>query len=63
MTARLYRLSELHQKLDDRLRQEARRLVPDQFRLMELKRRKLRVKDLLARAARRPMRFSQLSRG
>ncbi|KLI64546.1 YdcH family protein [Aurantiacibacter marinus] len=63
MTARLFRLTELHQRLDERLRYEMRRLTPDQFRLMELKRRKLRVKDLLARAARRPMRFNQLSRG
>lgn len=63
MTARLYKLSELHQKLDDRLRFETRRLVPDQFRVMELKRRKLRVKDLLARVARRPIRFGRLASG
>jgi|GEM_PF-1797251 len=63
MSARLFKLSELHQKLDEKIRHEMRRLTPDPFRVMELKRRKLRVKDLLARVARRPMRFGTLSRG
>lgn len=49
MKARFYKLTELHQKLDERLRREIARRAPDQFAVMALKRRKLRVKDLLAR--------------
>ena len=49
MTARFFKLTELHQKLDTALRLEIARKLPDQFTVMALKRRKLRVKDLLVR--------------
>ncbi len=49
MKARYYKLTELHAKLDTALRREINARAPDQFRVMALKRRKLRVKDLLAR--------------
>ena len=56
MSARLFRLTESHQKIDAALRDEQRRRAPDWFRLVQLKKLKLRAKDLmhrLARAARR----------
>ncbi len=49
MTARFYKLTELHAKLDTALRREINRRAPDQMKVMALKRRKLRVQDLLAR--------------
>lgn len=49
MTARFYKLTELHAKLDTALRREINRRAPDQLKVLALKRRKLRVKDLLAR--------------
>jgi hypothetical protein len=49
MTARFFKLTELHAKLDTALRREINRCTPDQFKVMMLKRRKLRVKYLLAR--------------
>ncbi|MDE1467330.1 YdcH family protein [Aurantiacibacter sp. D1-12] len=49
MTARFYKLTELHQKLDTALRAEIARKLPDQLKVMALKRRKLRVKDHLVR--------------
>ncbi len=49
MKARFYKLTELHQKLDAAIRREIRRRSPDQFKVMTLKRRKLRVKDMLSR--------------
>ncbi|WP_271079361.1 YdcH family protein [Aurantiacibacter sp. MUD61] len=49
MTARFYKLTELHQKLDAALRMETMRRLPDQLKVMALKRRKLRVKDHLVR--------------
>jgi hypothetical protein len=51
MTARTYRLTALHQKLDEALQRESTRRAPNPFTLMALKRRKLRVKDLLTRFA------------
>ncbi|MFB0612208.1 YdcH family protein [Aurantiacibacter poecillastricola] len=56
MKARIYKLTELHAKLDAALRREIRRRSPDQFKVMALKRRKLRVKDLLARLVAVPAR-------
>ena len=49
MKARYYKLTELHAKLDTALRREIDARAPDQFRVLALKRRKLRVKDLLVR--------------
>lgn len=56
MKARFYKLTELHQKLDSALRREINRRAPDQFKVMAIKRRKLRVKDLLARLTMAPAR-------
>ena len=56
MKARFYKLTESHQKLDAALRREINRRAPDQLKVMMLKRRKLRVKDLLARMTAVPAR-------
>ncbi len=53
MHPRLYRLIEAHQRIDRRLRLELRRPLPDPFRLMQLKKLKLRVKDTIHRFARK----------
>lgn len=49
MSDRLYRLFEVHQRIDEELRQEQRRRWRDPFRIMRLKRLKLRAKDLIHR--------------
>ena len=49
MTARMYRLTEIHQKIDDHLRSEQKRKAPDQLQISHLKRMKLRAKDMLHR--------------
>ena len=51
MTARLYRLTEMHQRIDNRLRVELKRRAPDHLAVSHLKKLKLRVKDLLNRLA------------
>lgn len=55
MSARLYRLTEIHQRIDDALRVEQRRRFPDSFEMVRLKKLKLRAKDLIARLTRRPL--------
>lgn len=57
MHPRLYRLLEKHQRVDERLRQEQRRSRPDWLRVMQLERLKLRIKDLIDRMTRKPMRI------
>lgn len=47
MTARLFRLTEMHQRIDDQLRFEQKRLRPDYFEMSRLKKLKLRAKDLI----------------
>ena len=47
MRPRLFHLLEMHQRIDDTLRRELRRRWPDPFRVAELKKLKLRVKDRL----------------
>jgi uncharacterized protein YdcH (DUF465 family) len=47
MNPRLYRLLETHSRIDGALRQEQRRRVPDPARTSQLKKSKLRVKDLI----------------
>ena len=47
MRPRLFPLLEMHQKIDDALRRELRRRWPDPFRVIQLKKLKLRVKDRL----------------
>lgn len=53
MNPRLYRLIETHQRIDQALRHEQRRRLPDSIRLVQLKKLKLRVKDLIHRLARK----------
>jgi uncharacterized protein YdcH (DUF465 family) len=53
MHPRLYRLMEKHQRIDRLLQIEQRRRWSDPFRLMRLKKLKLRVKDLIHRVAMR----------
>ena len=57
MHPRLYRLLEKHQRIDDRLRREQRRTRPDWLRVMQLKRLKLRIKDLIYRMTRKSVRI------
>ena len=56
MTARMYRLTQIHQKIDERLRLEMRRRLPDWAELSRLKKLKLRAKDALHRLTRRTVR-------
>lgn len=53
MHARLYRLLETHSRIDGALRDELRRPAPDPWRLQQLKKLKLRVKDIMHRMTRR----------
>lgn len=48
MTDRIFRLHEQHRRIDDALRAELARRLPDSFRLLRLKRMKLAVKDHIA---------------
>ena len=54
MHPRLYRLTEVHQRIDEALRIEQRRRWKDPFHIARLKKLKLRVKDLLHRASLHP---------
>jgi hypothetical protein len=49
MSMSVFRLMELHRKLDDQIASEQKGLIPDLFRLQRLKRTKLAVKDRLYR--------------
>src|SRR3546814_1330555 len=51
----IFRLTELHRRLDDAVRREARRRGGDPFRVLRLKKLKLAVKDRLASLMRRPV--------
>lgn len=53
MHPRLYRLVEAHQRIDRSLRQELRNRWRDPVRIIQLKKLKLRVKDLIHRFIRR----------
>ena len=53
MNARLFRLLETHQRIDRALRDELKRRRPDPMRTTQLKKLKLRVKDLIFRLNRR----------
>ena len=57
MHPRLFRLIETHQRIDRALRQEQRHPFPDGFQLARLKKLKLRVKDLIHRFTRKPVRM------
>ena len=56
MNSRHYRLLEKHQRLDEALRLAQLRRHPDWVEVVRLKKLKLKVKDLIHRAARRPVR-------
>ncbi|HEX6072399.1 MAG TPA: YdcH family protein [Sphingomicrobium sp.] len=47
MTVQAFRLMEAHQRIDERLRLESGRRWPDPFKIMRLKKLKLRIKDRL----------------
>ena len=53
MKARTFRLTQIHQRIDERLRVELRRRMPDWAEISRLKKMKLRAKDALHRLARR----------
>lgn len=55
MHPRLYRLLETHSRIDRALREEQQRPVPDPWRTIQLKKLKLRVKDLMHRFSRRAL--------
>ena len=55
MHPRLFRLIETHQRIDRDLRHEQGRPYPDTFRLMRLKKLKLRAKELIHRFHRAPL--------
>ena len=52
MNAIIYRLSVIHRRLDEEIRSELRRRLPDSIRLLRLKKLKLAVKDRLHRQLR-----------
>jgi hypothetical protein len=47
MNAMLFRLAVVHRRLDDEIRRELKRRLPDTIRLLRLKKLKLAVKDRL----------------
>ncbi|MES2494714.1 MAG: DUF465 domain-containing protein [Pseudomonadota bacterium] len=47
MSAMMYRLSVIHRRLDDEIRREVKRRLPDSIRLLRLKKLRLMVKDRL----------------
>jgi hypothetical protein len=49
MTGLFYRLTVTHRKLDEEIRREMKRRMPDAIRLLRLKKLKLMVKDRLHR--------------
>lgn len=51
MTARMFRLTQIHQRIDEHLRLEMRKGRPDWNELSRLSRMKLRAKRALARLA------------
>jgi hypothetical protein len=48
MSNHRYRLTLMHQRLDEQIRIEMRRRLPDSIRLLRLKKLKLAIKDRLA---------------
>ena len=47
MNALIYRLTVLHRKLDDEIRRELKRRIPDSIRLLRLKKLRLAITDRL----------------
>lgn len=52
MSALHYRLSVIHQRLDNEIQRELKLRVPDRFRLLRLKKLRLAIKDRLFRLVR-----------
>jgi len=48
MSAMMYRLSVIHHRLDEEIRRELKRRVPNAIRLLRLKKLRLMIKDRLA---------------
>ncbi len=48
MSSATYRLTRIHRSLDDAIRAEMRRRLPDSLKLLRLKKLRLAVKDRLA---------------
>ena len=57
MNPRLFRLIETHQRIDQGLRHERRRTLPDMLELLRLTHLKLRTKQLIERFTLRPQRI------
>ena len=57
MNPRLFRLIETHQRIDQGLRREQRRPLPDMLELLRLTDLKLRTKQLIERYPLRPQRI------
>lgn len=53
LSTHIFRLTELHRRLDEAVRREARRAGADSWRILRLKKLKLAVKDRLAQLMRR----------
>jgi hypothetical protein len=54
MSWRSFRLTELHRRIDDLIRNEQRRTVPNPFEIMRLKKLRLAIKDRLTSISRTP---------
>ncbi len=54
MSSHRYNLTQLHKRLDEQIRTELKRRMPDSLRLLRLKKLRLRVKDRLHSLAWRP---------
>ena len=52
MSSATYRLTQIHRRLDDAITHEMRRLLPDSFKLLRLKKLRVAVKDRLTSAMR-----------
>ena len=55
MSASTYRLTRIHSSLDEAIRSETKRRLPDSLRLLRLKKMKLAVKDRLTALMRKDM--------
>lgn len=55
MSASTYRLTLIHRSLDDSIRKEMKRNLPDSFRLLRLKKMKLAIKDRLTALMRKEL--------
>ncbi len=64
MNPRVFRMIETHARIDDALRREQTRPAADWQRVRELKKLKLRIKDLIGRLVSRKMpKVARMARG